>query len=224
SKIPAYLILGNHDVGVVPKQSKKDTLKHIKRKTRLGFNIPNKGYYSFTPHPSVLFIALDGTTDQKVTSNGFLPDEQLTWLKNQLESNPSKLVFISLHFPPVEPSHSRNHQIVEPDLTKFMEILESHPNVTAVFTGHYHAARITQQKGIVYFAAPALVEYPNAFRVFTLYANGKIKAEWVPTRLKEIQKDSFSRSAWPQAALGNPEKDHSFFGSLRFVPNSAANK
>ena len=76
-------------------------------------------------------------------------------MKKQLELAKDKTVFVTLHFPPLEPFSSKSHQIVEPDVTKLMTVLEGAPNVAAVFTGHYHSARIKTQNGIHYFSAPA---------------------------------------------------------------------
>lgn len=222
SRVPSYIALGNHDVGVLPKQSKADTLSAIKAHTKTGFNIPGKGYYSFSPDPRLLFIVLDGTTDKQVSANGFIPDEEVDWLKFLLrdaaQQKPSPSVFVTLHFPPVEPFHSKSHEIVEPDVTRLMNVLEAAPNVSAVFTGHYHSARIMKRNGIHYFSAPALVEYPNAFRIFTLYEDGTLQADWKPTLRKELQQKSFQRSPWPQAAIGNPDRDLSGRVTLRYFP------
>jgi 3',5'-cyclic AMP phosphodiesterase CpdA len=223
---PVYLVLGNHDVGIQPQQRKQDTLDAIKGYTRRGFNQPGKGYYAFSPTPQVLMIVLDGTVDRKVegkvSANGFLPSEQLAWLETTLKRAAQRkqppTVFVTLHFPPVEPAPSTSHRIVEPDHTRLMQILEASPLVSAVFTGHYHAARIRTVNGIHYFCAPALVEYPNAFRLFTLYDDGTLTAQWQPTRLKELQQKSMQASPWPQAALGNPDRDHGFSGPLRYFP------
>ena len=41
-------------------------------------------------------------------------------------------------------------------------------NPIGVFQGHYHAAKITQHDNVLYVNSPALVSYPNAFRVVSV--------------------------------------------------------
>ena len=71
------------------------------------------------------------------------------------------------------------------------QLLESYKNPIAVFQGHYHAAKITQHDNVLYVASPALVSYPNAFRVININ-NYKDKVvfdfEWKETRETTIQK------------------------------------
>lgn len=221
TKIPYYLVLGDRDVGVLPERKKADTLALLRQKAVRGFTVPGKGYYVFSPSPQVVFIVLDGTTDATVTNNGSIPEEELVWLKKQLEAARDKTVFVALHYPVVEPLESPSRRIQEPDAAKLLSLLESSPNVAAVFSGHYHTARISQRNGIYHFSEPSLIEYPNAFRIYSVYGDGGIEAEWRYTRLRTMQEMSRERSPWPLEASGDPGKDQRVQGMLRFFPSQA---
>ena len=94
-----------------------------------------------------------------------------------------------MHVPVVEPFASPNHRMRNGIVLK--QLLESYKNPIAVFQGHYHAARIVQHDNVLYVASPALVSYPNAFRVVSVN-NYRDKVvfdfEWKETRETTIQK------------------------------------
>ena len=98
-------------------------------------------------------------------------------------------VLIFMHVPVVEPFASPNHRMRNAIVLK--QLFESYKNPIAVFQGHYHAAKITQHDNVLYVASPALVSYPNAFRVVNV-SNYKDKVvfdfEWKETRETTIQK------------------------------------
>ena len=56
---------------------------------------------------------------------------------------------------------------------------------------HYHAAKITQHDNVLYVNSPALVSYPNAFRIVNV-TNYKDKVvfdfTWKETRKTDIQR------------------------------------
>ena len=59
------------------------------------------------------------------------------------------------------------------------------------FQGHYHATKITQHENVLYVNTPALVSYPNAFRIINV-TNYKDKTvfelSWHETREKNYSK------------------------------------
>ena len=94
-----------------------------------------------------------------------------------------------MHVPVIEPYNSPNHRLLDAD--KMEEILNKYKNPIAVFQGHYHGAKITQRGNILFVSCPALVSYPNAFRMITV-TNYRTKVVFdiqnKETRLKDIQK------------------------------------
>ena len=132
---------------------------------------------------------MDNVILNEITSNGYIDDEQLKWLKKELDAAKNETVLIFTHIPVIEPFASPNHKMRNAYTLK--QLLESYKNPIAIFQGHYHAARIVQHNNVLYVSSPALVSYPNAFRIVNV-VNHKDKVvfdfEWKETREKTIQK------------------------------------
>ena len=63
----------------------------------------------------------------------------------------------------------------------------------AIFSGHYHAAKIRQQGNIIHVSTPSLVTYPNAFRYvnITNYDDRTIfNFKYMVTGLEDVHKKS----------------------------------
>lgn len=148
-----------------------------------------KTYYSFVPQKGYKAIVLDSIIRDRLTSNGRIGEEQLTWLDNELAASKKDTVLIFMHVPVVEPYVSPNHRLLDAD--KMEEILNKYKNPIAVFQGHYHGAKITQKGNILYVSCPSMVTYPNAFRMITVtnFRNKVIfDIQEKETRLKDVQK------------------------------------
>ena len=183
---PWYFAFGNHDRCVggyltteVYLQMLRDNNKNFKSK---------KAYYSFEPKKDFKAIVLDDAIDTEITSNGFIDDEQIKWLKKELDNAKDKTVLIFMHIPIIEPFPSPNHRLRNSSEVK--ALIESYKNPIGVFQGHYHATKIVQHDNVIYAGSPALVSYPNAFRVVKI-SNTKDKTNfefiWKETRKKEVQ-------------------------------------
>lgn len=186
-KYPWYLTFGNHDRcigGYLTTSVYWDLVREVNPEFKV-----KKSYYSFEPKKNYKVIVLDNIILDEITSNGYIDDEQLKWLKKELDASKNDVVLIFMHVPVVEPFASPNHRMRNGIVLK--QLLESYKNPIAVFQGHYHAAKITQHDNVLYVASPALVSYPNAFRVININ-NYKDKVvfdfEWKETRETTIQK------------------------------------
>lgn len=199
-KAPWYLSTGNHEISVGGGLTKSQRLNIINTYNNRGFK-SDKSYYSFSPKKGYLIIVMDGVIDSRITANGFFPKKQLEWLNEQLDSNPDSKVIIVQHFPVIEPIKSPTHRVLNSE--NYMDILNRHKNVIAVLSGHYHIAKIIKAENVVHASAPALIEYPNAFRVITINNKNnriQINFEFKETRLKDLQQQSKSRSkSWKLA-------------------------
>ncbi len=195
---PMYVLLGNHDVSVNGGLRKKGFIKKFYSLENATSFTNKKTYYSFSPSEKFTFICLDGTTDEVVTSHGHVDDEQLAWLQNELEANKDKYVIIALHFPVIEPYKSATHNILEPSRTKLLDIINSHKNVLAVFSGHYHAAKLFKIKNKIHNSCPAVVQYPNAFREITILQEDPkhiiFDFKWHPVDGQELRDKSKNNS------------------------------
>lgn len=184
---PWYFAFGNHDRCVggyltteVYLKMLNDANKNYKFK---------KAYYSFEPKKSYKVIVLDDIITNEITSNGFIDDAQLKWLKNELDKSKNDTVLIFMHVPLIEPFASPNHKLR--NASQVIKLIESYKNPIGVFQGHYHATKVTQHDNVLYVSTPALVSYPNAFRVVnvTNYNDKTVfELNWYETREKTIQK------------------------------------
>lgn len=186
-KAPWYIVFGNHDRCVGGYLTKSVYLDIVgQHNSNFEFKTP---YYSFVPQKGFKVIVLDTIIDEKLTSNGLISDEQLAWLDKELDDAKKDVVLIFMHVPIIEPFLSSGHKLL--NAAAVQGIIEKHKNPIAVFAGHYHAAKITQNGNVLYVASPALVSYPNAFRVITVRNQRKkvvFNIEMKETREENIQK------------------------------------
>ncbi len=192
-KYPWHASTGNHEIGIKGGLSKSRRISLISKYNK---NVnSDKSYYSFSPKKGYLFVVMDGVIDWRVTANGYYHKEELEWLDKELSGNKDSKVIIVQHFPVIEPSKSESHKIL--NAAEYQQVLNKHNNVIAVLSGHYHAAKIIKSDNKVYVSTPALVEYPNSFRVITISDKKdkiQIDFDFKETRLKNLQQKSKSKS------------------------------
>lgn len=204
---PWYFAFGNHDRCVGGYLATLVYLDMI-RNANKNFTF-KKAYYSFEPKKNYKVIVLDDIISDQITSNGYIDEAQLKWLKNELDKSKKDTVLIFMHVPVIEPFSSPNHKLKNE--SQVMNLIESYKNPIGVFQGHYHAAKITQHNNVLYVNTPAVVSYPNAFRIVTV-TNYKDKTvfelNWVETREKTIQKMA-KLMVFSGAIYSGEEKDKS---------------
>lgn len=184
---PWYFAFGNHDRCV---GGYLDTNLYLKmlRDANPDFTF-DKAYYSFVPKKGYRVIVLDNIITTEITSQGYIDEKQLKWLKKELDKSKNDTALIFMHVPLIEPFASPNHRLK--NASQVMGLIESYKNPIGVFQGHYHATRVVQHDNVLYINTPALVSYPNAFRLISVQ-NYKDKTvfelKWLETREKTIQK------------------------------------
>jgi len=173
-------VLGNHDLAAL---TKEEFLSMHKNRDRLP-------YYSFDAG-EVQCIVLDANCleDGSDYANGnfrwdlcWIPEQQLAWLVETLESARSRrsIVFVheNLDFRlwqgNLDPHVVQNHEQIR-------DVLENHGNVAAVFQGHCHAGRYSFHGGIHYITMSAMVVGPgpasNSYAVVHLHDDGGLEVE-----------------------------------------------
>ena len=210
---PWYAIDGNHDIGIDGQLTKKMFI------SILGSQNPKMKqkniYFAFTPKKGYRVICLDSIIDTKVTTNGRISNEQLSWLQDELNKYKNETVIICTHVPIVEPYSSPNHKLEnEYDVKK---ILKSHSNPIIVLQGHYHAAKLIQNNNMLVVACPSLVSFPNAFRVININSNkNKVRVDVFlkETNLKDVQTHARVRLMGTQLLYGE-ESDRNASFELR---------
>ena len=186
-KTPWYFAFGNHDTMIGGYLTPSVYINLVKKYNK-NF-VFDKPYYSFVPQKGYKVIVLDTIIRDRLTSNGRIDDEQFKWFENELENSKKDTVLVFMHIPVIEPYTSPNHRLLNSE--DVQNILNKYKNPILVFQGHYHGAKITQRENILYVSCPALVSYPDAFRMITVtnYWNKTVvNIEDKQTRLKDIQK------------------------------------
>ena len=184
---PWYFAFGNHDVCVGGYLTKKLYLSMV-RENNSNFTF-DKPYYSFVPKKGYKVIVLDGIIDTEITGQGYIYPEQLKWLDEELKASQKDIVLIFMHVPLIEPYSASHHQMR--NSAQVMSIIEKYKNPIGVFTGHYHAAKVTQKGNVLYVSSPALVTYPNAFRLIDVKEKGNrviFDLQFKETNLENVQK------------------------------------
>ena len=186
-KYPWYFAFGNHDT-MIGGYLNPSLYMQLVNKYNKNYKF-EKTYYSFVPQKGFKAIVLDTIIRDRLTSNGQVGEEQLAWLDNEIKNSPKDVILIYMHVPVIEPFNSPNHRLLDAD--KVQEILKKYKNPIALFQGHYHGAKISQDGNILYVSCPSMVTYPNAFRMITVnnYRNRVVfNIEDKETRLKDVQK------------------------------------
>jgi len=184
---PWYFAFGNHDVCIGGHLTKKLYLS-ILRENNSNFTF-DKPYYSFIPKQGYKVIVLDNIIDNEITSNGYISQEQLKWLDEELATSQKDVVLIFAHVPIIEPFSSPNHKLRNAEEVR--SIIEKYKNPIGVFTGHYHVTKVIQHNNVLYVNTPSLVSYPNAFRIIDVTAKKNkvtFSLQYKETGLKNIQK------------------------------------
>ena len=207
---PWYFAFGNHDTMVGGYLTPKVYMNLVNNYNK-NYKF-EKSYYSFVPQKGYKVIVLDSIIREKLTANGRIGDEQLKWLDNELANSKNDTVLIFMHIPVIEPYNSPNHRLLDAD--KVETILGKYKNPIGVFQGHYHGAKITQKGNILYVSCPALVSYPNAFRMVTVtnYRNKTVfNIQNKETNLKNIQKLAKILVFGTSIYTGKPEDQNGTF-------------
>lgn len=156
--VPFYTLLGNHELKNV--QNNKEVLEIIGYNSAT-FSFDINGYH-------LLFLGTDvNLTDYKYRTQ-YLSDEDLKWVKKDLQINADKKTIIFSHFGIAEDDMKGNFWF-EKDIESGMlrnrielkEMLVNQKNLMGVFVGHQHWTKMIKEDGICYYLVGSLVENIN---------------------------------------------------------------
>ncbi len=225
---PSILVFGNHDSsmsGKNPEYLNKETAYEIIRMANPYQNYKTP-YFSYSPNKEYRVIVLD-TTIGIENSSGFITEEQLNFLDNEIANNQDKIILIFQHHPVLEPFKSEDHRLSNAD--SYLAVLKKYEKVPiAVFAGHYHAARITRKGNVIFVASPSLVTYPNSFRTVSI-TNYKDRVifnfNFHETNLKDVQELSKSGLIASTVFSGSPsDKRDEIMIRKGYVPKETLTK
>ena len=123
---------------------------------------------------------------------GYRP-EQIEWLKQELARDVQTPTVIVGHFPMYCRGGLSSCGYKLPDVSvgaEAMEVVEQAPNVVAVLCGHTHWNEYNHKDDVAHIVNPAFCEWPNAYRVFRVYAD---RMEW---ELRQVSNRGFVKESF----------------------------
>ena len=166
---PYYVVIGNHEVFRYQHFNKKDFMRTVRiHHPQMLFKKEN---YIFKPNKELVFIVVDGANELIPAPSGYFKPETLEWLDKQLYKYKNKKVVIVQHFPIIPPTKKRSHDTVNAD--EYFQIINSHDNVIAILSGHFHYDNVIYKKGIYHMSAPAFVMPPHEYKIISIDYNPK---------------------------------------------------
>lgn len=174
--IPIHYIPGNHDID-----------RSILRSELLKVE-PSGGAvcWSFTMEDRH-FIGLDSSTGNDLV--GEIAEEELNWLRKDLESKKEKQTFIFLHHHVLPVGVHWLDKLILRNNLELLELIDSFPGVECIINGHVHLEKTLVFRGKTFFSTPSLCEQypahvqtfavegiPPGYRVFHLKDNGSVES------------------------------------------------
>jgi len=172
--MPLYILLGNTEVSPISGVSKLGRDDYLKAWSGQGLR-PGHSSWAFDPVSGVRVIGFDVTVDGKPHGEASL--DELKWLEKELKENQAKKLIIVF-----------THQLLMPttvkdttqtwsfwmvkNSTRVRQVLDAHPNVRLVISGHHHVSKVETKGRITYVSDPAIVTYPCSFRSYSVSREG----------------------------------------------------
>ncbi len=172
---PCYIIPGNHDrrpfettAGLTGQDFSRQFNPQFEQ--RPANPQAQAGYWSQAIRLGVQLIGLDSNRDKDW--GGIIDDQQLTWLRYELDQHTDKLVILTIH----HPLHSLHAIDDNPNYKNFvcdngpelLALLDEHPQVKLVLTAHHHLCKADKLDQRWHLANPSIVIYPCAYRMIQL--------------------------------------------------------
>lgn len=194
----------------------------------------NTTYWSQNPLAGLHLIGLD--TSQPDTALGNLSDEQLEWLKSDLEKNKHTFTMVVSHHPLLPPPPYDGgppwDDYIVPQGPNAREIFGQNPQVSLAVSGHTHVNKIQQEKSVWYVSSASLAVYPCQYKIFRVDNDGVIVETYqisFPALVKKAKEKLYDSElaymydrARPQLFLALAEGDKVDENArLRFVTGAA---
>jgi 3',5'-cyclic AMP phosphodiesterase CpdA len=184
---PYYIIPGNHDRREeehLPGLTRHDFAQHFNPQIdqRPPHSDSQVGYWSREIIPGVQLIGLDSIKDGDW--GGMVDQTQFNWLGQELKQHSEKTVLVAIHHPlhPLalidnDPYYQRFVCDCGP---KISTLLDEHPQVKLVLTGHHHLSSVDDLGGRIHIAGPSLTIYPCAYRTIRVEstADSRQRISW----------------------------------------------
>ena len=163
---PYYITVGDHDIANNSGLNRRKYIEIVKQYNKNQKN--NDTYYYFVPNKDFIVIVMDGVLSGIITSShGSYSEEDLEWLDGVLTKYKDKKAIIVQHFPLVAPSDNKSHKTF--DTEAYFDLLNTHKNVIALLSGHYHGGdKVTLQDGVYHISTPSIVSDAHKYRTIEI--------------------------------------------------------
>jgi Icc protein len=100
------------------------------------------------------FIGLDSNGPAIKKYGGFLAQSELEFLQSKLKQSSEPTVIV-LHHPVLVPESNWLQEVKLENADEFVKIIEAHPQVKAVLSGHVHYTYEMRQSEVMYLSCPS---------------------------------------------------------------------
>ena len=150
---PWYTVIGDHDLN--SGQDEKENYKEVFGK--INYSLDYKGW-------NVIMLGIHPG------------DNDLEWLKNELDAKADKPAILCMHKMLIASwlmkKLSKRHycpELTSPKAGQILNILSNHGRTVVVLSGHSHTNYRTSRNSISYISTASLVEPPYQFRIIKVY-------------------------------------------------------
>lgn len=168
---PTYVVPGNHDVPYHQGDRERIGLDgFVAYYPHCGYGDNDRLYYSTLLAPGLRLIGLNSNWfDDTGRQWGWLDDEQITWLGEELQRHPTDLVFLMIHHNvlehlPDQTNHPIGRRYMLGNAKTLLECLNP-AQVPLIITGHLHVQDVVQRWGFCEVTTGSLVSYPHPYRL-----------------------------------------------------------
>lgn len=183
--VPYYIVLGNHDVYKSAGLSKTRYFEIIRQYK--WFNSQRKPNSKFTKNHFDFYI-VDGAKEVIPGPAGYFRKDTLAWLDKQLTKKSKRPSVIFQHYPLVYPdgvgNRIKTHKTYKAD--EYLAMLDKHPNVLAVISGHLHTNGETMQNGVYHISTPSMAALPHSYKIIDIVTTKEF-SPIIYTQLREFE-------------------------------------
>ncbi|WP_342597540.1 metallophosphoesterase [Cyanobacterium aponinum UTEX 3222] len=190
---PVYVIPGNHDIPSI--KGNEDIIAFQDFPLyyqKCGYQSATKNLdYTCEIAPNLQLVALNSNNfDRDGKQQGYLKDEQFSWLEQTLANLTDKLVLLMIHHNviehlPQQSTHILGRRYMLDNAPRLLSILEKY-GVKLIFTGHLHIQDVAKYGDIQEITTGSLITYPHPYRILTLTRDRLIIESHHITKLPEM--------------------------------------
>src|SRR3990172_3013007 len=217
-KVPYFVVLGNHDLSLIPHEKKDQPISLSKYTVagafigQSGGMVPGMTYYAHEVAKDLVLIGLDTSRAQVFVPEANLNDYggridagQMRWLESVLKKNQNKTIIVLTHHSLV-PWHEadkttyNNWRWFWMDNAEEVKALLKKYGVKTVFSGHRHiSTRLQNVDSIYHFVTPPISTYPMRYTVYEMTPKGlnyEVKDVPAPSEVWELARKNFLANKW----------------------------